>query len=60
MMNAEIQLICRDCGLELREHNRTTDPLTGKVTIRVHPCQACMDGEWDDGYDAARNDLEDC
>ena len=57
-MSVEIQLICR--GTELQEHNRTTDPLTGKVTIRVHPCQACMDGEWHDGYEAARDDLEDC
>ena len=57
-MNPEIQLICRDCGLDVVGHDRTTDPLTGKVTIRVQPCQHCVDAEWRYGYNAALVDSE--
>ena len=56
-MNPEIQLVCRKCGSELLEHYHMTDPLTDKVTVRVHPCQVCMDGKWHDGYEAAQDDL---
>ena len=58
-MNPEITLICRECGLEVVGHDCTTDSLTGKVTIRVQPCQTCGDTEWRHGYNAAKVDSED-